>query len=162
MKNIETRLCTIDGSTKLTALTLFINGEYKDHTLLDYHKDKNIDSRFKSMSEDVWDFLNVYNPHIVYIEDTYSGQNKQTSLILTRLQGVVYAWCMTHQCEFNTIKASSWRKELKFDQGKNVSRPQLKEQAIKYVLDKYKISVTDDEADSICIGDAVIKKFSRR
>ena len=159
MKIIETRLCTIDGSTVKTSITLFINGSYKDHTLLDYSKDKNTESRFSSMSNGIWDFLNVYNPNIVYIEETYMGTNAQTLKILTRLQGVVYAWCMIHNCEFNTITASNWRKQLSIQQKKGTKRKELKEQAIQYVLDNYEMLVTDDEADSICIGDAVIKMF---
>ena len=63
MNNIETRLVSIDGSTQKTALTLFVDGKYKTHTLLDYSKDKNIISRFESMSRGIWQFLNEYNPN---------------------------------------------------------------------------------------------------
>ena len=44
-------------------------------------------------------------------------------------------------------------------QGRNVKRDQLKEQSVKYVLDHYNFNVGDDEADAICIGDAVLKMF---
>ena len=159
MNNIETRLVSIDGSTQKTALTLFVDGKYKTHTLLDYSKDKNIISRFESMSRGIWQFLNEYNPNIIYIEETYSAKNAQTTKILTRLQGVVYAWCLCNHCEFNTIAPAQWRKNLSFKQGKGMKREQLKEQSIKYVIDNYHIKVTDDEADSICIGNAVIKMF---
>lgn len=159
MNNIETRLVSIDGSTQKTALTLFVDGKYKTHTLLDYSKDKNIISRFESMSRGIWQFLNEYNPNIIYIEETYSAKNAQTTKILTRLQGVVYAWCLCNRCEFNTITPAQWRKNLSFKQGKGMKREQLKEQSIKYVIDNYHIKVTDDEADSICIGNAVIKMF---
>ena len=159
MNKIETRLVSIDGSTQKTALTLFFNGEYKKHTLLDFSKDKNIISRFESMSKGIWNILNEFKPNIIYIEETYSAKNAQTTKILTRLQGVVYAWCLCNHCEFNTITPASWRKQLSFKQGKGTKREQLKEQSIKYVLDKYNMKVTDDEADSICIGDAVIKMF---
>ena len=35
----------------------------------------------------------------------------------------------------------------------------LKEQSIQYVLDNFGLTVNDDEADAICIADAVIKLF---
>lgn len=111
------------------------------------------------MSRDIWRFLDVYIPNIVYVEETYSARNPKTTKILTRLQGVVYAWCMNNGCDFNTITPSSWRKQLSFKQGKGVKRKKLKEQSIKYVLDKYDLKVNDDIADAICIGDAVLKKF---
>lgn len=111
------------------------------------------------MSHAIWDLLEIYKPNILYIEETYAAVNPQTTKVLTRLQGVVYAWCMNHECEFNTIRPTTWRKQLSFSQGKNVKRDQLKEQSMKYVLDNYGLNVGDDEADAICIADAVLKMF---
>ena len=111
------------------------------------------------MSQAIWKLLDTLAPNILYIEETYAAVNPQTTKILTRLQGVVYAWCMNHECEFNTIRPSLWRKHLNFTQGKGIKRNQLKEQSVKYVLDNYGLDVGDDEADAICIGDAVLKMF---
>ena len=113
------------------------------------------------MSHAIWDLLEIYKPNILYIEETYAAVNPQTTKVLTRLQGVVYAWCMNHDCNFNTIRPSSWRKQLNFTQGKGIKRDQLKEQSVKYVLDYYGLNVGDDEADAICIGDAVMKMFEK-
>lgn len=157
---MDVKLITIDSSTKKTGLAYFQNGKYKTHKLLDYSKDKNIDSRFSTMAQEIWTMLNTYQPDIVYIEETYTARNPQTTKILTRLQGVVYSWCMNNGCEFNTIRPTQWRKQLSFSQGRNVKRDQLKKQSIQYVLDNYSLSVSDDEADAICIGDAVLKLFT--
>ena len=156
----ETRLITIDGSTQKSGVALFINGKYNKHVLLDFSKDKNMDSRFEEMSKSLWDNLSNNNPDVVYMEEVYSARDPRTSKFLSRLQGVVYSWCMNNNCEFNTITPSSWRKQLEFHQVKGVKRIQLKEQSIKYVLEHYDLKVNDDEADAICIGDAVIKKYS--
>ena len=117
--------------------------------LLDYSKNKDMENRFESMSKGIWDILNTYRPNIIYIEETYMSNNAQTMKILTRLQGVVYAWCMNNGCEFNAIRPTSWRRQLKFQQGKNVKREQLKKQSLQYVLDNYGLEVTDDESDAI-------------
>ena len=111
------------------------------------------------MSQAIWSLLDTLSPNILYIEETYAAVNPQTTKILTRLQGVVYAWCMNHACEFNTICPSLWRKQLNFTQGKGIKRNQVKAQSVKYVLDNYGLNVGDDEADAICIGDAVLKLF---
>lgn len=157
---LEIKLITIDASTQKSGIAYFYNGKYVEHTLLDFSKDKNMESRFESMSKGIWQKLNEYKPNIIYIEETYMANNPQTSKILTRLQGVVYAWCLNNNCEFNTIRPTQWRKQLKFLQGKNIKRSQLKEQSIRYVLENYGLEVTDDESDAICIADAVIKLFS--
>ena len=156
----DIRLVSIDGSTQKTGIAYFCNGKYIEHILLDFSKDKNMENRFESMSKAIWQKLDEYRPNIIYIEETYMANNPQTSKILTRLQGVIYAWCINNTCEFNTIRPTSWRRCLNFQQGKNIKRQQLKEQAIKYVLENYKLEVTDDEADAICIADAIIKTFS--
>lgn len=158
---MEVKLLTIDGSTQKTGIAYFCNGKYIEHILLDYSKDKNMEHRFESMSKGIWKSLDKYRPNIIYIEETYTARNPQTTKVLTRLQGIVYAWCMNNECEFNTIRPSEWRKWLNFTQNKNVKREQLKEQSIKYILDNYGLEVTDDEADAICIADAVIKMFSK-
>lgn len=155
--SLDIKLLTIDGSTQKTGIAYFCNCEYVEHILLDYSKDKNVKTRFESMSRGILNTLNKYIPNIIYIEETYMANNPQTSKILTRLQGVVYAWCLDNECEFNTITPTSWRKQLKFHQGKYIKRNQLKEQSIKYVLENYKLDVTNDEADAICIADAVMK-----
>ena len=156
----DIRLVSIDGSTQKTGIAYFCNGKYVEHILLDYSKDKNMEHRFESMSKGIWKSLDKYRPNIIYIEETYMANNPQTSKILTRLQGVVYAWCMNNGCEFNTIRPTSWRRQLKFQQGKNVKREQLKKQSLQYVLENYGLEVTDDESDAICIADAVVKMFN--
>lgn len=150
---------TIDSSTNKSGCAYFCNGKYKAHHLLDCSKDKNMETRFESMSHELWAILEIYKPNIVYVEETVVLRNAQTQRFLTRLQGVIYAWCMNHGCEFNTIRPTSWRSTIGMKQGKNVKRDQLKEQSIKYVLDNYKLDVGDDEADAICIADAVLKMF---
>ena len=157
---MDVKLLTIDGSTQKTGIAYFCNGKYMEHILLDYSKDKKMENRFESMSRGIWRALDKYRPNIIYIEETYMANNPQTSKILTRLQGVVYAWCFNNGCEFNTIRPTSWRKQLCFTQGKNVKRDQLKKQSIQYVLDNYGLEVTDDESDAICIADAVMKMFA--
>ena len=156
---MKIKLVTIDGSTQKSGIAYFCNGKYIEHVLLDFSKNKNMENRFESMSKEIWKILDDYRPNIIYIEETYVANNPQTSKILTRLQGVIYAWCINNACEFNTIRPTSWRKQLNFQQGKNVKREQLKKQSLQYVLDNYGLEVTDDESDAICIADAVIKMF---
>lgn len=159
MININCRLITIDSSTNKSGIAIFDNGIYQSNLLLDFGKDKKMDSRFEKMSLELIKTLNINNPDIIYIEETVVLRNAQTQRFLTRLQGVVYGWCIQNECEFNTIRPTEFRKELNFKQGKNIKREQLKEQAIEYVKNKFNLEVNDDIADAICIGEAVLNKF---
>lgn len=156
---ISVKLLSIDSSTNKSGIAYFCNGKYEAHHLLDCRKHKNMDTRFEEMSRQLWAILDRYKPDIVYIEETVVLRNAQTQRFLTRLQGVVYGWCVNHGCEFHTIRPTSWRSAIGLKQGKNVKREQLKEQSVKYVLDNYGLYVGDDEADAICIADAVMKLF---
>lgn len=162
VKITSVKLITIDGSTKKTGIACFRDGKYENHYLLDYSKDKNMENRFEEMTKGIWKILDSYNPNIIYIEETYMANDPKTMRILTRLQGVVYAWCINHGCEFNTIRPTEWRKWLKFNQGKNVKRKELKEQSIHYIKENYNLDVIDDEADAICIADAVMKIYEKK
>ena len=150
-------LVSIDGSTKKTGISHFFNGEYVDHYLLDYSKEDNIEDRFESMSKGIWNMLDKIRPNIIYIEETYMHNNAQTMKILTRLQGVVYAWCINNNCKFNAIAPKAWRKLLNFNQGKDVKREHAKLQSMEYVKNNYDLNVSDDEADAICISAAICK-----
>ena len=154
MKN---KLIAIDGSTQKSGIAYFMCEKFISCDLLDFSKNKIIVSRFNTMSKGLWKTLNEYKPNIVYMEETYTSRNPQTAKFLTRLQGIVYSWCMNNECEFHTIAPAKWRKTLKFKQGGNVKREQLKKQSIDYVWETYKIEVDDDQADAVCIGDAAIK-----
>ena len=97
-ENLDIKLVSIDGSTQKSGIAYFCNGKYIEHVLLDFSKNKNMENRFESMSKEIWKTLDVYRPNIIYIEETYMANNPQTSKILTRLQGVVYAWCFNNNC----------------------------------------------------------------
>lgn len=50
---------------------------------------------------------------------------------------------------------------LGFKQGRQVKRPELKQQAIDYVADHYGENVSSDEADAMCIATAALMRLER-
>ena len=157
MDNI-TRMMSLDCSTKCTGLAVWDNGEYVKSHIIDVSKIQNVEERMQVMGIQIWRGLDKYNPSIIYIEDTYCHGNPDVQKKLNRIQGVVYAWCITHNAEFNCIMPSTWRKHIEgFPNGKGVKRQEQKDFSMKYVKDHLGIiPTTDDEADAICIGVGVI------
>ena len=154
-----TKLITIDSSTNKSGIGYYENGNFINYELLDFSYDKVLLSRYKKMTLGIWELLEKYDPDIVYIEEMVVVKNAHTQRFLTRLQGAICMWCDLHNCEFNTIRPTSWRKQLNFSQGSKVKRDQLKQQSIQYVKDNYGLAVNDDIADALCIGSAVLKMF---
>lgn len=151
-------MVSIDSSTKKTALAVFDNGTYQTVHLIDCSNLNNMNDRFEAMAKLIYVFLENSKPYIIYMEETVVERNASTQRFLTRLQGVVYAYCMRNDCEFNTIRPTAWRKVVGIEQGKK-GREVLKKEAIDLVLKEFGISVTDDEAEAILIGFAILKKF---
>ena len=151
-------MLSIDSSTTKTGIAIYDNGVLTDHLLIDISDDKVMDSRFKKMSLQVLEKLNRYKPDILYIEETVVNRNVQCQRFLSRLQGVIYGWCVMNDCEFQTLRPSQWRSLVKMDTGKK-KREQLKQIAIQLVKEKYDIEVTDDVAEAILIGQAAINRF---
>lgn len=153
-------MIAIDSSTKKTALASYDNGIYKTVDLIDYSKNKNMDDRFPMMAKSIFEYLEKNKPVIIYMEETVVERNASTQRFLTRLQGVIYAYCMNNNCEFNTIRPTEWRKLVGIEQGKK-TRNELKEEAIALVLKEFGIEVSEDEAEAILIGKAVLNKFEK-
>lgn len=152
-----TKLITLDSSTNKTGIGYYNDGTYAGHDFINCSDDKLMDSRFKSMSKSILKILDQFNPDILYLEEAVVVRNAQTQRFLIRLQGVIYGWCINNNCEFNTIRPTTWRKLLNFKQGKNIKREQLKEQSKEYVKNNYMLDTNDDVADALCIGSAVLK-----
>lgn len=154
------KLCGIDSSTSKTAISLFIDGKYKEYKLIDLHKIEGGWNRVDPMILEIVKVLDKYKPDIIYQEDAYlSGgkQNPETMLMLCTIMGAVRYWALIHDCNYNKFKASTWRAKLKLNDFL-ANRPELKKKTITFIQEKYNINPeTDDVSDSICIGLAGLK-----
>lgn len=153
---------SLDCSTKCSGLAVWDNGEYVESHVIDLSPMKDFEQRQKEMGMKLWKGLEYYNPSIVYIEDTYCHGNPDVQKKLNRIQGVVFAWCITHGAEFHCIMPSSWRKYIPgFPNGKGIKRDEQKKFSVSYVIDNFGFTPkSDDEADAILIGQGVIKMLS--
>ena len=148
------RIMAIDASTKSTGISLWEDKELISYKLIRTSL-KNIDDRFKDMCLMILRSLEDWNPDEIYLEETVVARNVQVQRFLTRLQGVVYCWCIQNNKKFNTIRPTVWRKVVGIKQGKK-KRDELKQEAISLVNKKFNIEVNDDVAESICIGLATL------
>ena len=117
--------------------------------------------RIVVMREAISKLIRQNNIDKIIMEEVRPDYNSHTGKVLMWLQAaiVIAAYQIDPKIECDFIGASSWRAVLGIKQGRGVKRENLKAQDIKYVKDKYNVSVqNDDEADAICIYDAYFKK----
>ena len=150
------RLLSVDYSTKKTGFAVFDDESLIEYGLIDKSEQRPIEYRFHEMSMALWAIMDKYKPDLVGIEETVVSRNIQVQRYLTRMQGVMYAWCLIHDKSFKTIRPAQWRSLVGINP-KGVKREELKQMAIDTVVNDYGISPeTDDVAEGILIGQAFI------
>lgn len=153
------KMISLDISTKKTGYALYSNGELFGYGCIECDE-KCLEDRMKNMATNILNVIDLYSPNSIYIEETVVNRNVQVQRYLTRLQGVVYGWCISNNCEFNTLRPSEWRKLVGIDTGKK-KRKELKEVALKIATTEFNIdNINDDTAEAILIGKAAINKFN--
>lgn len=155
------RMVSIDSSTRCTGMAYFQDGVLKIHDVIDLSKEKDVENRTDLMGLKIMKNLFTLSPSIVYVERPRGRNNPETLRKLTTIVGMIRGFCIYNGIYFEEITPTEWRKVLGFKQGKGVKRDEEKEQSIDFVRDNYGIAVkTDDESDAICIGTAMIRKYS--
>jgi Holliday junction resolvasome RuvABC endonuclease subunit len=168
-KSKDIIMFTIDSSTKRTGITVWKNAVFQEFIYINLDPDDKVnkkrddydllrvcETRYPLMCDQIINLLQKYNPQIIWIEDEVVDRNMKTSRYLFRLQGVIEGWALSHDCEFNTIRPPEYRAACDI-KGK---RKECKAQAVEYVKKKLGIEVTDDEAESYCIGVYVLSLFN--
>lgn len=149
------RVCGIDASTNKTGISLFIDGEYSGHMLIDLHKIKDSNIRVPKMMKEIKNVLDYYEPDIIVMEECLLKTNIATVKLLSYLAGAIISWAADNQVEFRFQLPSEWRKRVEIVQGPKTPREKLKQEAIDMVKEKFGIDVTDDEAEAVLIAHSV-------
>lgn len=146
------RVCGIDASTNKTGIALFEDGKYIEHILLDKHKIKDVDERLLEMAKDIGDYVKSTGADYAIMEKSMLSRNTDTMQKLSFLMGAVMAQFYGTTIKFQKPLPSEWRKKIGLSQGKKVTRPIQKAEAIKAVEQEYGKKLTDDEAEAILIA----------
>ena len=153
------KILAFDQSTKISAYSCFIDGEYVECDYIDLHKMKDTSERVRAMGVELCKVIKKYNPDKVVIEEVAQQSNPMTLKLLARIQGVIIGFCAAHNIETYIIEPSKWRSVLKFKQGSGVKREELKAQSIKYIKGNYGLELSEDSCESICINEAAHKIY---
>lgn len=143
------RILSIDPSTTSTGWCIYENKPIKYGCICPNKTLEYIDRVIYILKE-----LNAlklkYEPEIIIIEQLAVTRNAKTAQMLAGLQVAIEV--MFRQEEYLVIEArpSKWRAYCAI---KGKKREELKQNAVNYIKNKYKIEVNDDTAESICIAE---------
>lgn len=147
---------SFDQASTCTGVAVFTDNELTKYDLIDLSKQKDTKQRFLDMIIPINNYIIAENPDVVVFEDVSLQTNVSTLLLLAQIQGAIMQSCAIKAIPFKVYKPTSWRKLLKFTQGRNVKRAELKQQSKDHVLNKYGLNLKDDITDAICIGEAYL------
>ena len=153
------KVLAFDQSTKISAYSLFVDGDYVDVGVIDLHKIKDTSERVRAMGVELCKTIEKYSPESVVMEEVAQQSNALTLKLLARIQGIIIGFCAAHNIETYIIEPSKWRATLKFKQGSGVKREELKAQGIAYVKNNYGLDLSEDASESLCINEAAHKLF---
>lgn len=143
------RVLSIDSSTTSTGWCIYENKPIKFGCICPNKTLEYIDRIIYILKE-----LNAlklkYRPEIIIIEQLAVTRNAKVAQMLAGLQVAIEV--MFRKEEYLVIEArpSEWRKYCNI---KGKKREELKQNAVNYIKNKYKIEVNDDAAESICIAE---------
>lgn len=146
------KICGIDASTNKTGISIFQNGQYVEHTLIDLHKMKDSTERIPKMMMSICDYLDEHKVDKIIMEESMMTNNIDTVKKLSNIAGAVMYYATSHNIEFQFDLPSAWRKRIGLTQGRSVKRDVLKAEAIAAVKQEYGVDLTDDECESILIA----------
>lgn len=146
------KIVGVDASTNKTGISVFIDGQYETHTLIDLHTIKDSTERIPKMMLVICEYLNEHKPDKVIMEESILKTNIATVKMLSNLAGAIMYYATVNNIEFELALPSVWRKRIGLTQGKSVKRETLKAEAILAVKQEYDMDVTDDEAEAILMG----------
>lgn len=153
------KVLNFDQSTKLSAYSYWVDGEYVEVGCIDLHKIKDTSERVRAMGVELCKVIAKYKPTEVVMEEVAQQSNPLTLKLLARIQGVIIGFCAAHKVDTYIIEPSKWRATLQFKQGSGVKREELKAQAIQHVKATYGIEPGEDQSEAICIGEAAQKIY---
>lgn len=145
-------ICGIDASSNKTGISVFCDGEYIEHTLIDLHKIKDPDKRIPKMMVEICKYIKKHGADKIIMEKSMMKNNIDTVQKLSQIAGAVMLYAATKNIEFQFVYPSEWRKKIGLSQSSQITREILKEEAIQAVKKAYDMDLTDDECEAILIA----------
>lgn len=159
-KNVDTaRVLALDQATNLTGFAIFDNEKLIHYGTYHTHGESET-ARIEEVKNWVVSLIKNWKPDRVQIEDIQlqtKGKEEDSDMVmgvttykvLAHLQGVLFNLFHELNIPCEAVFPSTWRKHCQI---KGKTRSDKKRNAQLQVKDWYDVSVSNDEADAICIG----------
>lgn len=150
----NTTILGLDQASNITGYCLLRDGTPIKYGIIDHSKSKkDTAARIKNMFLDIAAVIDECRPDMLVVEAVQSQASPKTMLMLSQLQGMLIGLAYIKGTPVASYLPTEWRKILGFRQGASVKRPELKQQSIDYVCERFGITDTSEDAcEAICLA----------
>lgn len=146
------KIAGVDASTNRTGISVFIDGCYETHTLIDLHTIKDSSERIPKMMLTICEYLDEHKVDKIIMEESVMTTNVSVVKMLSSIAGAVMYYATSHDIEFELVLPTHWRKKIGLSQSTKIKRGVLKAEAILAVKQEYDMDLSDDESEAILIA----------
>lgn len=151
------RILALDDSTTTTGWAVFDNEELVGYGKIEMTQSSPTE-RIAALKQWMLSMMVKWNPNRVAIEDIQQQSNVQIFKVLAQLQGVLVNALFESKTDYDIVHVASWRSYCGV---KGRSRTELKKNAQAKIKEWYDVSVTQDEADAICLGRYAVNELGK-
>lgn len=152
------KLLALDQSSRITGFSIWEDDELVKSGTIDIGSISDLGERLNHLRNWVINLIEDNDIDYFAFEDIQLqgnvANNVKTFKTLAEVFGVMHELSVNLQIPYEAVLASSWKSSLGI-KGRN--RAEQKRNAQTFVLNKYNLKVTQDEADAICIGAYIAK-----
>lgn len=150
-------ILALDQSSRVSGYAVFVDNQLVASGTFTVSDDY-IPDRLVKIRKKVVALIEKYDINKVLLEDIQMQtqvNNVSTHKILAEVLGVLEELCAERKIPHELIHSSTWKSGLNI---KGRDRATQKRNAQAYVEEVYKLKVSQDESDAICIGSHYVKK----
>lgn len=154
------RILALDQSSTVSGWSVYDDQRLVGYGTYECTKNKHLD-RIVNISEWLTSMIHLWQPDEVGVEETQYNQNSNhnTFKLLSQLMGALMLTAALQECNVSTALIASWRGHWEI---KGRARADKKRSAQKRVKEKFDISVSNDEAEAICIGGYLADQYQEQ
>lgn len=155
-----TNILALDQSSRITGYSVFSGDKLITYGKFNAEKaGADIGKRLGYICKQIKDLMEKYDIEEVVLEDIQMQNNVvnnvKTFKVLAQVQGAIIKMLSELQIPHSLILASTWKSQLGI---KGRARAEQKKNAQEWVVKEYEVKPTQDECDSICLGNCYIKQ----
>ena len=147
---IAIKIMGLDTSTTSTGYAIIENNKILKSGTVKPNKKLDSIERIICIEKEIKRLYDEFKPGFIVIEEMVAFRNANSMRILIGLIYPMIIEFVKKEALVVPVRPSEWRKVCGI-KGKN--RGELKENAIKYIYEKYNKKVEEDEAEAVCIAE---------